>query len=405
MPLFCAGKEFFMAISEKILKMKGSSSFIRKMFETGARLKKEFGADNVYDFSLGNPNLLPPKKVTELLLREAVREDMHGYMSNAGYQDVRDRIAALVTKEQQTTVSGIGIVMTSGAGGALNVILKTLLNPGDKVLVSKPCFVEYGFYCENHGGSLEMVPSLPGFDLDIAAFDRAIDNKTAAVIINSPNNPTGKIYPESSIKALADLLERKSAETGRRIYLISDEPYRKIVYDGAVVPSVMKAYPHTAICTSYSKDLSLSGERIGYLAVNPAAESFDDIMDGAILCNRILGYVNAPSLMQRVVAELPGLSVDVDVYKRNRDRLVPLFQELGFRLDVPEGAFYLFPEAPGGDDLRCVDILQSENILAVPGRGFGAPGYLRFAYCVSGEMIERSVPAFRRAALKLFEMP
>lgn len=391
-----------MAISRTISEMTASSSFIRKMFETGNRLKQQFGAENVYDFSLGNPHLLPPRQVTEVLLREAAREDMHGYMSNAGYPDVREKIAARVSREQGVSVPGTGIVMTSGAGGALNVILKTLLNPGDRVLVSRPCFVEYGFYCGNHGGSLEMVDSRPDFDLDPEAFEKRLDASTAAVIINSPNNPTGRIYPESSLAALAGVLDRKSRETGRRIYLISDEPYRKIVYDGISVPSVMKAYPHTVVCTSYSKDLSLSGERIGYLAVHPEAESFAEIMDGAILCNRILGYVNAPSLMQRVVAELSDLSVDVNAYKRNRDRLVPLFEELGFRLTKPEGAFYLFPEAPGGDDLRCAAILQEENILSVPGRGFGSPGYLRFAYCVSAEMIERSIPAFRRAAARLF---
>ena len=292
--------------------------------------------------------------------------------------------------------------MTTGAGGALNIILKTLLNPGDKVLVSRPCFVEYGFYCDNHGGELVMVDSRDNFDLNTEAFEKKIDKTTAAVIINSPNNPTGRVYPEENLKELTALLEKKSRELGRRIYLISDEPYRKIIYGKNTVPSVMAAYPHSMICTSYSKDLSLSGERIGYLAVNPQADDFQDIMDGAVLCNRILGYVNAPALMQRVIAEMQGASVDVSEYQKKRDRLVSIMNSVGFDITPPEGAFYLFPKIPGGDDLTATDIFQEERILVVPGRGFGQPGYVRLAYCVSDEMIERSIPSFKKAAERLF---
>ena len=391
-----------MAIAEKIRIMKENSSFIRKMFETGSRLKKEFGAENVYDFSLGNPYPNPPALMTDILLKEAAREELHGYMPNAGYPDVREKVAAYVSREQNVSMDLSSIVMTSGAGGALNVILKTILNPGDKVLVGRPCFVEYRFYCDNHGGELVMVDSARNFDLDLESFEEAVDSKTAAVIINSPNNPTGRVYTESNLRGLAGLLDRKSREYGRRIYIISDEPYRKIVYGDTVVPSIMVIYSHSAICTSYSKDLSLSGERIGYLAVHPGAESFQDIMDGAVLCNRILGYVNAPALMQRVVAELQGISVNVEEYRKKRDRLTAILNSVGFDLKPPEGAFYLFPAVPGGDDLACTAVLQEEKILAVPGRGFGQPGYIRLAYCVSDEVIERSLPAFEKAAAVLF---
>ena len=278
-----------MAVSKKILDMQASSSFIRKMFETGTRLKEEFGPEKVFDFSIGNPDALPPADFTKVLLEEAAKENMHGYMPNAGYPSVRAQIAAYLTEEQKVSFSGDHVLMTSGAGGALNVALKTILNPGDKVLVSRPCFMEYKFYCDNHGGSLELVDCGENFDLNIEAFEKAIDATTAAVIINSPNNPSGKIYSEETLKQMADLLERKSREIGRRIYVICDEPYRKIVYGGAVVPSVPAVYPHTMICTSYSKDLSIPGERIGFLAIAPELEDRDHIVAGAILCNRILG--------------------------------------------------------------------------------------------------------------------
>ncbi|MBN2627114.1 MAG: pyridoxal phosphate-dependent aminotransferase [Spirochaetales bacterium] len=389
-----------MAVSSKIKEMQSSSSFIRKMFETGARLKAEFGAENVFDFSLGNPDLLPPEEVSRVLIEEAARRDWHGYMPNAGYPGARSAVAGYLREEQGVDFQMDHILMTSGAGGALNVALKTLLNPGDKVLVARPCFVEYRFYCDNHGGELVIVDSKDNFDLSIAAFEEAIDEKTAAIIINSPNNPTGKIYPESTLRELADLLERKYRETGRRIYIITDEPYRKIAYD-AVVPSLMKIYPHTLLCTSYSKDLSLPGERIGYLAIGPECEDVKDVISGATLCNRILGYVNANALMQRTIARLQGLSVDIGVYRKRRDLLYRGLKDAGFEVTLPEGAFYLFPKAPGGDDMKTVDVLQEENILAVPGRGFALPGYFRLTYCVGEDTITRSLPGFKRAAEKL----
>ncbi len=391
-----------MAVSERIYDMLASSSFIRKMFETGSRMKAEYGADNVYDYSIGNPDALPPEEFNRVLLEEAAREDMHGYMPNAGYPSVREKVAAYLKEEQGVEFTADNIIMTSGAGGALNVALKSILNPGDRVLASRPCFMEYKFYCDNHGGTLELVDCADNFDLNVEGFEKAIDKATAAVIINSPNNPSGKIYSSSTLKKMAEMLERKSREIGRRIYILCDEPYRKVVYGDARVPSIPAIYKHTMVCTSYSKDLSVPGERIGFLAISPELEDGGNITAAAVLCNRILGYVNASALMQRVVGRLQGLSCDISQYERKRNRLGGILKECGFDLELPEGTFYLFPKAPGGDDMKVVDVLKDENILAVPGRGFGLPGYFRLSYCVDDAVIERSEAAFKRAAAKLF---
>ena len=388
-------------VAEKIRDMMDSSSFIRKMFETGAKLKLEFGAENVYDFSLGNPAMDPPKEFTKVLLGKAADHHMHRYMPNAGYVDVRKKVADYISSEQKTPIVENNIVMTSGAGGALNTILKTIINPGDKIIASIPCFMEYKFYCDNHGGELELVRGLEDFNLDIEAIETAITKKTTAVIINSPNNPSGRIYPQETIDKLSAMLVRKSKEIGRTIYLISDEPYRKIVYNNIEVPSIMDAYKNSIVCTSYSKDLSIPGERIGWLAVNPNAEDYTNLINGIILCNRILGYVNAPALMQRTIAELQGVSVDIDIYRKKRDFLVKKLKEFGYNFRIPEGTFYLFVEAPGGDDMKIVDLLKDERILVVPGRGFSLPGYFRIAYCVSDSVIEGSMTGFKKIAEKL----
>ena len=388
-------------ISEKIRTMMDSSSFIRKMFETGAKLKLEYGVNNVFDFSLGNPAIDPPEKFTKILLEKAEDVHMHRYMPNAGYLDVRKKVADYISSEQKTKVNENNIVMTSGAGGALNTVLKTLINSGDKIISSIPCFMEYKFYCDNHGGELQLVPCKADFNLDIDAIEQAITRETAAVIINSPNNPSGRIYPQETIDSLASMLERKSSEIGRTVYLISDEPYRKIVYNGVTVPSVMDAYKNSIVCTSYSKDLSIPGERIGWLAVSPEAEDYTNLINGIILCNRILGYVNAPALMQRTIAELQGVSVDIDHYRKKRDTLVQKLAQFGYQFRIPEGTFYFFVEAPGGDDIRVVDLLKDERILVVPGRGFGLPGYFRIAYCVEDVVIEGSLAGFKRTAEKL----
>ncbi len=388
-----------MAISNDIKNKMKASSFIRKMFEAGTQLKKEYGADRVFDLSIGNPDVEPPEAFKKALVDVAasICPGKHAYMSNAGYSDVRKSVAEYVSKEQGVNLSCENVIMTCGAGGALNTIFKTILNPGDNIITTAPCFVEYKFYAENHGGSLEMVPVKNDFDLDIERMSEKISKKTAAVLINSPNNPTGKIYSRSTLNALGKMLERKSLEFKRTIYLLSDEPYRKIVFDGLVVPSVFTSYKNSIIATSYSKDLSIPGERIGYIALHPMAEDCGDLINGMILSNRILGYVNAPAIMQRVVGRLQGCSVDIAVYEKKRDILCRALSDMGYRLTKPGGTFYLFPHAPGGDDLEFVKILQKELVLTVPGTGFGAPGYFRIAFCRDMRTIEGSIAGFKRA--------
>ena len=388
-----------MAVSKNVISAMESSSWIRKMFETGAVLKSKFGEANVFDFSLGNPNIDPPADFAKALAEytKIAKPGMHAYMPNAGYQDVREKIASWVSKTEEIEIPAANIVMTCGAAGAMNTVLKTILNPGDNVIAITPYFAEYDAYVANHGGLLVRVSSGDDFNLSSENIEKAIDDKTQGVIINSPNNPSGKVYNEETIKKLAAMLERKSKERGRAIYLLSDEPYKKIVYDGVKVPSAIKAYKHSIILTSYSKDLSLPGERIGWVAVNPAAEDITNLMGGIIMCNRVLGYVNAPAIMQKVVAEFQGKSVDIDFYKKKRDRISEILGNIGYEFTKPEGAFYLFPKAPGGDDLKAVDALQNEKVLVVPGRGFGTLGYFRIAYCVSDKVIEGAAAGFKKA--------
>lgn len=388
-----------MPASTKVKEFIGKSSWIRKMFEEGARLKKEHGAQNVFDFSLGNPNLDPAKKVQDAIIEAAQDSNpgSHAYMPNAGYPHVRAQVARRIHEDEGVEIDENSIIMTVGAGGALNVILKTILNPEDEVIVPKPFFVEYVFYADNHGGKAVLVPTLEDFSLDIAAIESAISPKTAAVLINSPNNPTGKVYSEKEIQALSALLARKSGEIGRNIVLISDEPYRGITYDGVKVPSILREYPNSIVATSFSKDLSLPGERLGYIAMNPKMDDAAATMDGLVLCNRILGFVNAPALMQRAVKNVLRDIVDISVYKRRRDRLYEALSSFGYECVKPEGAFYLFPKSPIADDVAFVSALQKKLILTVPGTGFGGPGFFRIAYCVSDETIEGSLKGFEAA--------
>ena len=372
------------------------SSWIRKMFEDGVRLKKEYGAENVFDFSLGNPDVSPPERFKEIL-REIIDEDlpaMHSYMPNAGFPDVRSKVAAYMTGEHNVEMTADNIIMTCGAGGALSVAFKTLLDPGDEVIIPIPFFVEYRFYLDNFGGVPQLVKTKNDFSLDLDIIKGAISERTKAVLINSPNNPTGKVYDEESIKGLSAILEEKSAELGKDIYLISDEPYRDIVYDGVKVPSVIKIYKNSVIATSYSKNLSIPGERIGFIALNPAMTDLEKLTGGMIMCNRILGYVNAPALMQRVIGRMQGITVDTELYKRRRDLLCQGLSSIGYAIEKPEGAFYLFPKTPIEDDVEFVRALQQKNILTVPGSGFGGPGHIRIAYCVEEATITNSMKGF-----------
>jgi len=385
-----------MAISRKIEGFISQSSWIRKMFEDGLRLKREFGENKVFDFSLGNPNIEPPQQFKELLLEVAndKTRGVHGYMPNAGYADTRSAVAGYLRGIHKKEIKPDHVVMTCGAGGALNVILKTLLDPGEEVIVPTPFFVEYRFYIDNHGGVIKLVESRDDFSLNIEAIGNAVTEKTKIVLINSPNNPTGKVYDQKSIHALGELLTQKSAELNREIYLISDEPYRDIVYDAVEVPSIMQSYHNSIIATSYSKSISLPGERIGYLAVSPAAVDLVPLLGGLILCNRIIGFVNAPAIMQRIVAKMQGITVNVEAYKRKRDLLCNGLASAGYRFEKPEGAFYLFPRSPIEDDVEFVKALQKKNILTVPGSGFGKAGYFRIAYCVDDAVIINSIKGF-----------
>lgn len=373
------------------------------MFEEGARLKEEYGENNVYDFSLGNPNLKPPESFLKELqnIVNTQGADEHGYMPNAGYPYVRQAVADYLSEEQQIRISGNEIIMTCGAAGGLNVILKAILAPGEEVITPAPYFVEYGFYADNHGGVLVPVPTRPDFNLDLNAVAAAVTEKTRAILINSPNNPTGQVYGKESLDKLGKLLKEQGEKFGRTVYLISDEPYHKIVYNGTKVPSIFACYNESIIATSYSKDISIPGERIGFVAVNPEATFREDLIAGMTLANRILGFVNAPALMQRVIASLQGISVDIAVYTGKRDLLCEGLAGCGYEFIRPSGTFYLFPKSPVPDDVQFVRALQEERILAVPGSGFGGPGYFRLAFCVDDKTIKNSIDGFKRAIEKI----
>lgn len=388
-----------MTIAKKIESVLEKSSWIRKMFEEGARLKAEHGADKVFDFSLGNPNLDPPESFRTALKDtvEVYTPGDHAYMPNVGYPHVRKAVAEYLSGEHPVQISENEVIMTCGAAGGLNIILKTLLDPGDEVITPSPGFVEYGFYADNHNGVLKNVPTKSDFTLDLEAFSSAISGKTKAVLINSPNNPTGQVYSRESLIALGALLKEKSIRLNRTVYLISDEPYRKIVYEGVSVPSIFECYTESILTTSYSKDISIPGERIGYVAVHPGASCRTDLMDGMSFSNRVLGFVNAPALIQRVVASIQGEHVDISAYARKRKLLCSGLSECGYDFISPAGAFYLFCKSPIPDDVAFVRMLLDEMILAVPGSGFGGPGHFRIAFCVDDDTIVNAMPGFRRA--------
>ena len=391
-----------MAISQKIREKMEKGSFIRKMFEEGDKLKAKHGQENVFDFSLGNPNLDPPERVNRRLI-EILNQPipaLHGYMSNAGYPETRRAVADFLSREHDLSFSEQDVVMTCGAAGALNAVLKALMEPGEEIIVLAPYFVEYLFYTDNVQGVPVVVPTRPDFSLDVKAIEQALTPKTKAVLINSPNNPTGKVYDEKSLRQLGDLLNRIYKEQGQVIYLLGDEPYRKIVYDQIQVPSIFQACRQSISVTSYSKDLSLPGERIGYLAVHPQIPEKEELLAACAFTNRILGFVNAPALMQRLLPEVQGLTVDVEIYKKKRDIFYRGLSQIGYQLTKPEGAFYLFPRSPIPDDVAFVQALQEELILVVPGMGFGAPGYFRIAYCAPDSTIEKSLAGFEKVFKK-----
>ncbi len=392
-----------MPASKKIQASIERSSWIRKMFEEGNLRRAKYGAENVFDFSLGNPDLPPPERFTEVLkdLINNPSPSQHAYMPNAGLLETRQAVADYLNKYNRPSFTPDDIVMTVGAGGALNVVLKTILNPGDEVVIPKPYFVEYDFYLDNHQGVPRPVPTKRDFSLDFDAISVAVTDKTKAILIDSPNNPTGKVYKEGELRELARLLSHYGQKLGEPIYLISDEPYRKIIYDGISVPSIFDLYKESFVVTSFSKDLSLPGERIGYAAANPEISDRKMLVAGMVLSNRVLGYVNAPALMQRAIPFLLEESVDVSVYQKRRDMLCGALASFGYDFVKPGGTFYLFPRTPIEDDVAFVASLQEENILTVPGSGFGGPGHFRIAYCVSEDVISRALPGFEKAIDKV----
>ncbi len=385
-----------MAIADNIKIVLSKSSLIRQMFEKGAELKKIHGSENVFDLSLGNPTLAPPEQFTQELEKAAGATDLgiHGYMPNAGYLFTRQAVADFVSDQQQADVSSDDITMTCGAAGGLNVIFKSLLNPGDQVIVPSPYFVEYGFYVANSQGVMVTVETHGDFSLSIAAVAAAITPLTKVVLINSPNNPTGQIYSKESLERLGRLLKAKSRELGHTIYLVSDEPYRRIVYNDVVVPGIFTSYSQSLVVTSFSKDLSIPGERIGYIAVNPEISDRQDLLGAIALTNRTLGFVNAPALMQRVIPKVLEASVNMDEYARKRKLLCEGLDAAGYHFIKPAGAFYLFPECPIEDDMAFIKALQKERIIAVPGRAFNCPGYFRIAFCVKDRTIVDAMPGF-----------
>ena len=389
-------------IADKMKALVKNSSAIRAMFEEGKIMAAKYGAENVYDFSLGNPNVPAPVQVKEAIIEEAEKEDpivLHGYMSNAGYEDVRQAVAESINKKFDTAFSAKNIIMTVGAAGGLNVILKTLLNPGDEVIAIAPYFGEYNSYVSNFDGKLVVVsPNTETFQPNLTELEEKLTARTKAVIVNSPNNPTGVIYSEETIQAMAEILRKKQKEFGTDIYLISDEPYRELAYDGAEVPYLTKYYENAIIGYSFSKSLSLPGERIGYLVIPDEAADSEDVISAAGTATRILGYVNAPSLMQKAVAKCLDAQADVPYYDRNREDLYNGLKEMGFECIKPQGAFYLFMKSPVADEKVFCEAAKKQHILIVPGSSFACPGYVRIAYCVAHETIINYMPGFKALA-------
>lgn len=385
-------------ISNKMKTMVSNSSVIRAMFEEGKRLSEIYGEENVFDYSIGNPNIEAPSEIKDIIIKILNEENpnkLHGYMNNSGYEDVREGIAENINVKYNTKLNYENIVMTCGAAGGLNIILKSILNPGDEVIIFAPFFGEYINYVNNFDGKIKIISAdTKSFQPNLKELEKEITSKTKAIIINSPNNPSGVIYNENTIIKMSKILKMKEEELGSQIYLISDEPYREIIYDNAKVPCILNYYDNSFIGYSYSKSLSLPGERIGYVVVNSKIKDFKEMVASLNISNRILGFVNAPSLFQRVIKESLNLEVDSNIYKKNRDLLYNHLIQIGFECMKPEGTFYLFPKSPIDNDVKFCEDTKKFNILAVPGSTFGCPGYFRLSYCISYEKIEKSLKAF-----------
>ena len=389
-----------MAIGRKLQQQMAEGGWIRKMFEEGIALKKRFGESNIFDLTLGNPVMEPPDEFHQEL-RRWVNEPsagMHRYMPNAGYPETRAAVAEHLSSVTGLPFSQNEVVMTCGAAGGINVVLKTILEAGDEVIIFSPYFVEYIYYIDNAQGIPRIVPSDSQFVPDLKILEENITPKTRAVLVNSPNNPTGVVYSDETLRGIGNLLAKKERELGTEIFLISDDIYRRLVYDEVECPYVFQYHPRTVVTTSFSKDLALPGERIGYVAINPQYDGRDELFNGFVFCNRVLGFVNAPALMQNVIRALQDVWVDIDEYVRKRDLLYDNLIEMGYSIVKPTGAFYMLPKSPIEDDAAFVKELQKYNVLVVPGKGFGAPGYFRISYCVEDRVIEGSFQGFKAAA-------
>lgn len=392
-----------MAIAVNVQKHMAESSWIRRMFELGIALKRERGEENVFDLSLGNPVVEPPAQFFDQLQQMAESQTVgaHRYMPNAGYQETRTAVAVALAAETGLDYQAPNVMMAVGAAGALNVVVHAICDPGDEVIVLTPYFAEYLFYASNHGAKAVVIGCDDRFMPDLAELEASITARTKLLILNSPNNPSGVIYPPSLIADVGDLLERKSTELNTEIFLVSDEPYRKIIFDGASYPFPQHEYQRTITVTSHAKDLALPGDRIGYLAIHPDYTAGPELMDAFVFCNRVLGFVNAPAIMQRLVTGLQQVTIDVSEYQSKRDYLYESLTSIGYEVRRPEGAFYMFPRSPVPDEMDLIDALQSAGVLVVPGRGFGMPGYFRISYCVEQATLEGAVPGFRSALERL----
>ena len=389
-------------ISNSMRELINNSSTIRAMFEEGQRMAQIYGEENVYDFSIGNPNVEPPSEIKDIICQIVSEESpnsIHAYMNNSGYEEVREKIASNINKKHGGNLNYNNVIMTCGAAGGLNILFKTLLNPGDEVIVFAPFFGEYINYVKNFEGNTVIVPpDTKSFQPNLKELKDKITSRTKAIIINTPNNPSGVIYSEDTLIKLSQILEEAEKQYKTSIYLISDEPYREIIYDKDEIPYVLKYYKNSFIAYSYSKSLSLPGERIGYVVINEEIDDFKMIYASINIANRVMGFINAPSLFQKVIARSLDLNleVDVNIYKKNRDLLYNKLISLGIQCIKPEGAFYLFPKAPIEDDVKFCEDAKKFNILAVPGSTFGCPGYFRLAYCIAYEKIEKSLVAFEK---------